>query len=433
MQPSPQGAPQPASPGRARWALPLARWAALVVVIGAGVTPPLLNIALGVLVIAFFALPDWAARLAGLRRQPMFAGWAVLVAVLVLAALWGLVRGVEPARVGMGLVGWRILLLIPLVLALFDEPQAQRHFAFGVVIFAVVGALGSLVAIAVGFTKIEPYPGVILRNQVTQAMIFAAGALIALALAALDQRLSPRRRLVLALAGGLLLAVLVFLQSGRSGFVAFAAAAMAVLLVSLRGRQRIGALLALPLVIALLFAASPRLQERFAMGAREVRNVGQLTENTSLGIRVVIWQTTVELIEARPLLGYGLGGYAPAYAMRIAQKHTEGWRAIVTVDPHNQYLYVWAEAGLMGLLAFLGFLVALWRQRPPTPCGAIGVGLMLGWCATSLFSSHFQTFNESHLIAMFVGVFLARERLGLLQPTANGDSVIDSAAANTSA
>jgi O-antigen ligase len=433
MQPSTQGAPQPASSGRARWALPVARWAALAVVVGAGVTPPLLNIALGVLVIAFFALPDWAARLAGLRRQPIFVGWAALLAVLLVAALWGLVLGVAPARAGMGLVGWRILLLIPLVLALFDDPQAQRRFAFGVVIFAVVGALASLVAIAAGFTKIEPYPGVVLRNQVTQAMIFAAGALIALVLAALDRSLSQRARVLLALGGGLLLAMLVFLQSGRSGFVAFAVAAMTVLLVGLRGRQRLGALLALPLVIALLFAASPRLQERFALGAQELRNVAQLPDVTSMGIRVVIWQTTAELIQARPLLGYGLGGYAPAYATRIAQKHSDGWRAIVTVDPHNQYLYVWAEAGLLGLLAFLGFLVALLRQRPPTPLGAIGVGLLMGWCATSLFSSHFQAFNESHLIAMFVGVFLARERLGLLQPTANGDSVIDSAAANTSA
>jgi hypothetical protein len=231
----------------------------------------------------------------------------------------------------------------------------------------------------------------------------------------------------------LLLAVLVFSQSGRSGFLAFAVAALTVVIVSLRGRRRLAALAVLPLVIALLFAASPRLQERFVLGAQELRNVAQLPEYSSMGIRVVIWQTTLELIEARPVLGYGLGGYAPAYATRIGQKYSEGWRAIVTVDPHNQYLYVWAEAGVLGLLAFFGFLLALLRQRPPTPLGAIGVGLLLGWCATSLFSSHFQAFNESHLIAMFVGVFLARERLGLLQPAASGDSVIDSAAASTSA
>jgi O-antigen ligase len=413
--------------GRERWALPMARWAALGVVVGAGVTPPLANVALGVLLIGFFALPDWRARLGALRHQPVFGGVVVLAAVLGVAALWGLLRGVPPALVGAGLVNWRILLLIPLVLALFDDPQAQRRFAVGVVVFAAIGAVGALVAIGVGFTKTEPYPGVILRNQVTQAMIFAAGALIALGLVALDRTLPRRLRLGLAVAGALLLVMLVFVQTGRSGFVAFAIAAMTVLLVTLRGRLRLGALIALPLVIALLFTASPRLQERFAMGAQELRNAAALPEYTSMGIRVVIWQTTAELIEAHPVLGTGLGGYAPAYAERIGQKYTEGWRSIRTVDPHNQYLYVWAEAGLVGLLAFLGFLVALWRQRPRTAFGAVGVGLLLGWCATSLFSSHFQAFNESHLIAIFVGVFLARERSGLVQPLAS-----DSAVASTS-
>lgn len=137
-----------------------------------------------------------------------------------------------------------------------------------------------------------------------------------------------------------------------------------------------------------------------------------------MGIRTVIWDTTSDLIEARPVLGYGLGGFAPAYATRIAQKYSEGWRATPVADPHNQYLFVWAEAGLPGLLAFLVFLLALWRQRPPTPYGAIGISLVMAWCATSMFSSHFQAFNEGHLIALVIGVFLARERTGLLQPAA---------------
>ena len=35
----------------------------------------------------------------------------------------------------------------------------------------------------------------------------------------------------------------------------------------------------------------------------------------------------------------------------IAQRYREGWQATPTTDPHNQYLYLWAEAGVAGLLA----------------------------------------------------------------------------------
>lgn len=181
-----------------RRALPVARWSVLGMVVGAGVSPPLLHAALLLLLIGFLALPDLGARLASLGYQPVFVGWIVFIAVLLLAALWGLAQGVPAARVADGLLGCRTLLLIPIVLALFDEPQAQRRFAIGVVIFAVLGALGSLVALAVGYSKIGIFPGIVLRNQVTQAMIFAAGALIALALATLDRAVSQRTRLFLA-------------------------------------------------------------------------------------------------------------------------------------------------------------------------------------------------------------------------------------------
>lgn len=211
--------------------------------------------------------------------------------------------------------------------------------------------------------------------------------------------------------------------------MAFVVAAATVALVSLRGRMRIGALVLLTVLVATAFAASPRLQERYALGVRELRTVSDLQEVTSMGIRTVIWDSTRDLIEARPVLGCGLGGFAPAYAMRIAQNYSEGWRATPVADPHNQYLFLWAEAGLPGLLAFLLFLLALWRQRPPTACGATGIALVMAWCATSMFSSHFQTFNEGHLIALFIGVFLARERPGLVQSV----SAIASAASSTAA
>jgi putative Mn2+ efflux pump MntP len=34
--------------------------------------------------------------------------------------------------------------------------------------------------------------------------------------------------------------------------------------------------------------------------------------------------------------------------------------------------------------------------------------MLLGWCATSLLSSHFKTFSEGHLLTFFLGVMLAR-------------------------
>ena len=35
------------------------------------------------------------------------------------------------------------------------------------------------------------------------------------------------------------------------------------------------------------------------------------------------------------------------------------------------------------------------------------LALLAAWCTTSLFNSHFQTFNEGHLIALLLGALLA--------------------------
>ncbi|MFY8120007.1 MAG: O-antigen ligase family protein, partial [Burkholderiaceae bacterium] len=159
----------------------------------------------------------------------------------------------------------------------------------------------------------------------------------------------------------------------------------------------------------------------------EARAAAQADTYTSMGIRRVIWDVTGELVASRPLAGYGLGGYAPAYAERIAQRYRDGWQATPTTDPHNQYLYLWAEAGVAGLLALALLLAGAWRQRSragePALHAALGLALLAAWCVNSLFSSHFQTFNEGHLIVVFAGVLLARERIAGLQASAARTSV----------
>ncbi len=77
-------------------------------------------------------------------------------------------------------------------------------------------------------------------------------------------------------------------------------------------------------------------------------------------VRILIWQSTLTMIRDHPLTGVGAGNYALVYPR---YRKLEEWglsqRQIVG-EAHNDYLQVAAEAGLIGLAAFL-FL--LWRER----------------------------------------------------------------------
>ncbi len=121
-----------------------------------------------------------------------------------------------------------------------------------------------------------------------------------------------------------------------------------------------------------------------------------------------MWESTTAIVREAPLLGHGLGSFPEQYR-RVVSERYQGWKATLTADPHNQYLLILAETGLLGLAAFSWFLFSALRQPASGPFRLVGIALLLAWCLTSLFSSHFHTFNEGHLIAIFLGVCLAPE------------------------
>jgi O-antigen ligase len=398
---------EPSAARRAEWSLQTVRAAAALTAIGAVTSPPVGVAGSAVMLIAFAFVPDALARLGRVLREPLGRGLLVLAAALLVATVVGAVY-TSPAEALRHLLGWRHLLLLPIALAVFDTRESRMRFAYVLIGIAVMGAIASLIAAGVGYSRNASFPGIVLRNPVTQALALSIGALLAAVLAVAQTRWTRAWRATLAIVALLLVAQLAFQQTGRSGFVALAVACGVATLLLLRGRALVVALVALPLLGVTVLAASPNLKQRFGMAVSEMRHAATLPEYTSMGIRVIIWQTSAEVVAERPLLGYGLGGFAPAYAAHIKTKYSEGWKALPVNDPHNQYLFLWAELGVLGLVGFIALLAGAIRQPADDPLRAAALALLAAWCVNSLFSSHFQTFNEGHLIVLLLGVFLAR-------------------------
>ncbi|HRK57667.1 MAG TPA: O-antigen ligase family protein [Burkholderiaceae bacterium] len=378
---------------------------------GAAFSPPLTNVGLALMLLAFAFLPEARARFRALLREPIAQATLAFIAVMALAMLWSEVSW--PQRL-LGLWQWRPLLLMLPLLALFPSASSKRYLAVVYVAFATAGALLSFVAFALGKAAIagDP-PGTVLRNPSTQSMALAMGLTLALALAVHWR--SARARGLLSLAAGIVALNLLFVTTGRSGHAA-AAVVLFVLLVMLGGRRRLIGLLALPVLGTMVVMASPVIQQRFALGWHEVQAVDHLQDISSMGMRVVMWRKSMELVRAAPWFGHGTGSFAAAYG-KLASDTTASWRARPSADPHNQYLYVSASGGILGLVFFLlwvGMVAvqALKASAQPAarPWAAAALALLLAWCATSLFSSHFQTFSEGHLIAIALGVLLAPQR-----------------------
>jgi O-antigen ligase len=77
---------------------------------------------------------------------------------------------------------------------------------------------------------------------------------------------------------------------------------------------------------------------------------------TSTGQRIMFYKNTMKIIFEHPILGVGTGGYPKAYFQVVKDTNMPS-----TVNPHNEYLMVAAQLGLLGLCAFLYMFLMQWR------------------------------------------------------------------------
>jgi len=395
------------SPARERLVLALTRGAAVTAMIGALLSPPMAN-AGALAVLSFFAfLPSAPQRMRAALALPLVRAALLLLAVLALAMLW------SDAPLGLRLKywwDWRTLLLLVVCLAVFDEEAARRRALVAFVAAAALVAVYSYWAWSKGVSPAgmdHGLPGIVARNTTTQGMAFAAACFLALMLAVGDRAIDRRMRLPLAAAAVLLAANLIFVTSSRSGHLMLLILLAGAAVQWLAGWRRLAVIAVLPLAAALALSLSPMLQERFGTMVNELRAPLASRQISGMGIRTVMWRVSAQMALEQPLLGYGTGGFPAAYASAVKRSSYTGWAATPSVDPHNQYLLVQLQAGIVGSAAFAWFLLSGFRSRGPDPwCGA-GKALLLGWCAVALATSVFTAFAESHILMPLLGILLA--------------------------
>ncbi|MDB5900958.1 MAG: O-antigen polymerase [Ramlibacter sp.] len=119
------------------------------------------------------------------------------------------------------------------------------------------------------------------------------------------------------------------------------------------------------LVLALIPSNNPKILEEghggnaLQRGLQRTQSIGP--QDHSLGVRMVMWRATLDLLRARPLSGVGAG----AWESEIPLYQAEGSQLETDFYVHNEFLQLVAEYGLVGwafLLLLLAYLCqAAWR------------------------------------------------------------------------
>jgi O-antigen ligase len=148
---------------------------------------------------------------------------------------------------------------------------------------------------------------------------------------------------------------------------------------------------------------------------------GQVTNaNFSAVERAAHWLAGVRMFASHPLLGVGIGNYAVAYP----HYHPRGWYASLA-HAHNYYINIAAEAGIVGLLAYLLLAgTALWytwaatRHANSNVCRAVALGV-LGALITVSVHNFFDVLYVHGMVAL-LGLLMA-----LVAVSVRSGSVLD--------
>lgn len=192
-----------------------------------------------------------------------------------------------------------------------------------------------------------------------------------------------------------------FLSLGRSGYFVF----VALILLLFWQFWRFKGLMIAILVVAVLAASA-------YFGSKDFRwRINQIVTNTekfqagnhdtSVGLRLSFYKNSLRLIQEKPIFGSGTGSFIPRYAALDPTYSTR--------NPHNEYLNVTVQLGVVGLIVLLLLFYFTWRDsfklsaRSQHVAQATMVAIALGCLANSWLMDT----TEGHFFAVFLAISYA--------------------------
>ena len=156
----------------------------------------------------------------------------------------------------------------------------------------------------------------------------------------------------------------VWLALAGSSFILFLLFSKQILLfLSLRPLRAVPSrTLRLTAVILLLLAGAAAFPVYKSVSQRISKTLHDLNEKDSINPvseRLTWWKKTVQMIEEHPLAGVGPGNWMinyPKYG--LTGSHAE-YGDLSFREPHNDYLWIWAESGIFALLFYIFYLLSM--------------------------------------------------------------------------
>lgn len=400
--------PGPLAPPLApAWLVRGAAFWAVLLVLALFTSTALLNLA--ALGMSLWAAAAWVhLRPWHLLRQPLAWAIAALLGWMLLREAWATA---SLGRTAWVVVEFRVLLFALLWAPLFTWALPRRWAAGGLLAGCTLAAVAGLTLLALTGQPAGSHHFRLAPNIAGQLMVLGVFGWVLVALVATRQT-PPQRRAALAAAAlaALCVAAMLFASTRRTGWVVMVAAGGALIAAQavVLSRRQLTVILTVMAAAVVVAAASPMVQKRVNDIAVDLQKYQAAAPedrgrvDVSTGIRLRMWQISLDLMKERPLVGTSFGAFASEYK-RI--DNARGGSLVQGFNPHNEYVQMGAMFGLVGLLLYLSIYAALlqraWQWRGSTQ-GTLVLVCTAALASSVLMNSMLIDMMEGHLFAVVV-------------------------------
>lgn len=384
----------------------IADWLAVAIVVSLPWSTSATAILIVVWLVALLPTLDFTA----LRAEVTSAAGGLPVLLWLGAALGMLWADVSVAERVAGLGGFHKLLIIPLLLVQFRRSERGRLVLYGFIASCATLLLVSWLLKSASLLGLEAFavpnklPGIPVKDYIAQSTEFLICVFALLALA-IDRAQAgrPGTAATLAFAALLFFANIFFIATGRTALVVIPLLSVILGFRYYAWKGVAAAVATAVLLFAVAWPASSFLRERVFQSITDIKKYHEDNSATSTGAHIEFLKSASRFVVDAPVIGHGTGSMPELFRQAAAGK--SGAAGIVSVNPHNQFLGVAVQIGLIGgaiLIAMWIAHLALFRSAGVVPW--LGVVIVVQNFVSSLFNSHLFDFFHGWLYVFGVGV-----------------------------
>ncbi len=344
------------------------------------------------------------------RNNPVVVSFLIFVAIHLLGMLW-------TTDLAWGLVilkkQWKFLLL-----PIFMSFVRREHVRYYILAFLLAISMSELLSYAIWFGLIPPFGSATAENPTPFMSHISYNPFLAFAVYLLlenllfGETLSRWQRF----AYGIFVCTMtvnMFITGGRAGQIMYFLV-LALVAFQFFKKNLLKALLFcgvfIPAIFLLSYNSSQIFHERVDLAVYQVSHFEEMRKDvaqmqvSSVGLRLTYFLNSLEIIRNHPLFGVGTGDFRLAYAV-INQKNSPG--IDLPDHPHNMYLLVGTQLGLVGLLIFLSIFRNQIKQalKSDDPVRqAVGIGMPLLFMVIMLSDTYLLGHYTTLLFVFFSAI-----------------------------